>query len=416
MVSETVELRGHIIDSLILPKVLDEILAHRGNFKIEEIRIGQNRVDQSFARIEVSTDSTETLDDLILRLRQHGAEVVGHENAQLAAAPADGVFPTDFYVTNNQQTFVRIGGKEIEVTPAMMDCGIAVDRAAKRARAVKFCDVRRGMEIVVGHQGIKVVPAQRSTSRTDIFELMAGNVATERPKSAVIREIARDLHRTKETCGKILVVAVPAVVQSGGGEHLEKMIEWGYVDLLFAGNAFALHDIESALFHTSLGVDLETVALTDVTSEKQMHAINAIRAAGGIAQAVEKKVLQSGVMFHCARKKIPFILAGSIRDDGPLPEVITDAITAQKAMREQIEGVKIALLMSSMLHSMATASLLAADVKTLCVDINPSAISHLTDPGNFHTVGLISDIEPFLRELTGCLESLGATKKANART
>ena len=211
-------------------------------------------------------------------------------------------------------------------------------------------------------------------------------------------------------------MAGSAVVQSGGGEHLEKMIEWGYVDLLFAGNAFALHDIESALFHTSLGVDLEKVSLTDVSYENQMHAINAIRAAGGIAQAVEKNVLQRGIMFHCARKKIPFILAGSIRDDGPLPEVITDAIAAQKAMREQIGGVKIALLMSSMLHSMATASLLSADVKTLCVDINPSVISHLTDPGNFHAVGLVTDIEPFLRELTGCLESLGATKKTNART
>ena len=202
MVSETVELRGHIIDSLILPKVLDEILAHRGNFKIDEIKIGQNRVDQSYARIEVSTDSHETLDDLVLRLRQHGAEVVGHKNAQLAAAPADGVFPTDFYVTNNQQTFVRIGGKEIEVKPSMMDCGIAVDRAAKRARAVKFYDVERGMEIVVGHQGIKVVPAQRSTSRTDIFELIASNVAIERPKSAVICEIARELKRRMKTTAR----------------------------------------------------------------------------------------------------------------------------------------------------------------------------------------------------------------------
>ena len=289
MVSETVELRGHIIDSLILPKVLDEILAHRGNFKIDEIKIGQNRVDQSYARIEVSADSHETLDDLILRLRQHGAEVIEHKDALLAAAPADGVFPTDFYVTNNQQTFVRIGGKEIEVKPSMMDCGIAVDRAAKRARAVKFYDLKRGMEIVVGHQGIKVVPAQRSTSRTDIFELIASNVAIERPKSAVICEIARELKRTHEDGGKILVVAGSAVVQSGAGEHLEKLIDWGYVDLLFAGNAFALHDIESALFRTSLGVEPEKVPLTDVSYENQMHAINAIRAAGGITAAVDKK-------------------------------------------------------------------------------------------------------------------------------
>jgi lysine-ketoglutarate reductase/saccharopine dehydrogenase-like protein (TIGR00300 family) len=416
MVSETVELRGHIIDSLILPKVLDEILTHRGNFKIAEIRIGQNRVDQSYARIEVSTDSHETLDDLILRLRQHGAEVVEHKDVQLAAAPADGVFPTEFYVTNNQRTFVRIDGKEIEVKPAMMDCGIVVDRAAGRARAVKFYDLQRGAEVVVGHQGIKVVPAQRSTSRTDIFELIPSNVAIERPKSALICEIGRELKRARENGDKILVVAGSTVVQSGAGEHLEKLIDWGYVDLLFAGNAFAVHDLENALFRTSLGAEAENVLLTDVSYENQMHAINAIRAAGGITAAVEKEVLQRGVMFGCVKKKIPFVLAGSIRDNGPLPEVITDTIAAQKAMRDKIEGVKIALLMSSMLHSTAVASLLPADVKTLCVDINPSVISHFTDPGNFHAVGLITDIEPFLRELTGCLESLGASKKSNVRT
>jgi lysine-ketoglutarate reductase/saccharopine dehydrogenase-like protein (TIGR00300 family) len=412
MVSETVELRGHIIDSLILPKVLDEILAHRSTFKIEQIKIGQNRVDQSYARIEVSSDSNETLDDLILRLRQHGAEVVDHQDVQLAVAPTDGVFPTDFYVTNNQQTFVRLDAKEIEVRPAMMDCGIAVDRKAKTARAIKFYDVERGTEFVVGHQGIRVVPMQRSTSRTDIFELIASNVAVDRPKSAVIAEIARELKRNKDEGGKILVVAGPAIIQSGASEHLEKLIDWGYVDLLFAGNAFALHDIENTLYGTSLGVPLEKVALTDVSYENQMHAINVIRAAGGIAHAVEKQVLPRGVMFNCVRKKIPFVLSGSIRDEGPLPDVITDTIAAQKAMCEKIAGIKIALLMSTALHAKAAASLLPADVKTLCVDINPSVIAHLTDPGNFQAVGLITDIEPFLRELTGCLESLGVSKKS----
>jgi lysine-ketoglutarate reductase/saccharopine dehydrogenase-like protein (TIGR00300 family) len=415
MVSETVELRGHIIDSLILPKVLDAILAQHGNFKISEIKIGQNRADQSYARIEVSADSNETLDDLILRLRQHGAEVVEHKDAQLAAAPADGVFPTDFYVTNNQQTFVQIAGKELEVRPVIMDSGIVIDRTKKRAAAVKFYDLKRGMEVVVGHQGIKVVPVQRSTSRTDIFEFMASNVAVERPKSAVIAELAREFNRAREEGGKILFVAGSAVVQSGAGEHLEKLIEWGYVDLLFGGNALALHDIENALFGTSLGVDLERAPLTNLSHENQMHAINAIRAAGGIARAVEKNVLQRGVMFSCVHHQVPFLLAGSIRDEGPLPEVITDAIEAQKAMREKISGVKIALLMSSMLHSMSVVSLLAADVKTLCVDINPSAISQLTDRSTFQTVGLVTDIEPFLRELTGCLEKLRAPAKRSSR-
>jgi lysine-ketoglutarate reductase/saccharopine dehydrogenase-like protein (TIGR00300 family) len=415
MISETVELRGHIIDSLILPKVLDEILTHGGNFKIGEIKIGQKRADQSYARIEVSGPSHETLDDIVLRLRQHGAEVLEKADAQLAAAPADGLFPTDFYVTTNQQTFVRIDGKEIEVKPSIMDSGIVVDRARRRATATKFYEIRRGMEVVVGHQGIKVVPVQRATSHTDIFEFMASNVSIERPKSAIIGEIARELKRARESGGKILVVAGSAVVQSGASEHLEKLIEWGYIDLLFAGNALAVHDIESVLFGTSLGVHLDRVALKDLGHENQMRAINTIRAAGGIARAVEKGVLERGVMCSCIRHGVDFVLAGSIRDEGPLPEVITDAIEAQEAMRKKISGVTIALMMSTILHSMAVGSLLPATVKTLCVDINPGAINKLTDRGTFQAVGLVTDIEPFLRELTGCLEALRASEKSSAK-
>src|SRR5256714_8886349 len=207
MFSETVILRGHISDSLILPKVLDQILTQGGDFKIGEIKIGQNRVDQSFARIEVSAATHETLDDIILRLRQHGAEVVEKKDVQLAPAPADGVFPKDFYVTTNQRTFVTFYGTEIEVHPALMDCAIVVDREGRRATAKKFHEIRRGMEIVVGHQGIKVVPVQRSTARTDVFEFMSTNISLEKPKSGIIREMATELQRARTEGGKILVVA-----------------------------------------------------------------------------------------------------------------------------------------------------------------------------------------------------------------
>lgn len=414
MVSETVELRGHIIDSLILPKVLDEILTHGGHFEISEIKIGQKRADQSYARIEVSAPSHEALDDLVLRLRQHGAEVVEKRDAQLAAAPADGIFPADFYVTTNQQTFLQIDGKEIEVQPTIMNSAIAVDRASGHAKTVKFYDVRRGMEVVVGHQGIKVSPLQRATSHTDVFEFMASNVSVDRPKSALIGEIARELKRARGSRGRILVVAGPAVVQTGASEHLEKLIEGGYVDLLFAGNALAVNDIERALFGTSLGVNPDRIALKDRGHENQMRAINTIRAAGGIKRAVEKGVLNNGVMANCIRKRIDFVLAGSIRDEGPLPEVITDAIEAQKAMRERLSGVTIALMMSTMLHSMAVGSLLPASVKTLCVDINPAVIAKLTDRETFQAVGLVTDIEPFLRELTRCLESDRSSEKTRA--
>jgi lysine-ketoglutarate reductase/saccharopine dehydrogenase-like protein (TIGR00300 family) len=415
MVSEIVELRGHIIDSLILPKVLDVILTRGGNFTIDEIKIGRNRADQSYARIEVTGPSHEALDDLILRLRQHGAEVVEKADAQLAPAPTDGVFPTDFYVTTNQQTFVRIDGKEIEVRPTIMDSGIVVDRTDGRASAVKFYELHRGMDVVVGHQGIKVAPLQRATSHTDLLEFMGSNVSVERPKSAVIWEIARELKRAREKRGKILVVAGSAVVQTGASEHLEKLIEWGYVNLLFAGNALAVHDIAGVLFDSSRDANPNRFSLSDHGHENQMRAINTIRETGGIVRAVEKGVLQRGIMRGCIQHGVDFILAGSIRDEGPLPEVITDAVEAQKAMREKISGVTIALMMSTMLHSMAVGSLLPASVKTFCVDINPAAISKLTDRGTFQAFGLVTDIEPFLRELTGCLETLRASEKSRAQ-
>jgi lysine-ketoglutarate reductase/saccharopine dehydrogenase-like protein (TIGR00300 family) len=409
MFSETIELRGHIIDSLILPKVLDEILRAGGNFKIREIKIGERRTDQSYARIEVSGPTHETLDELVLRLRQHGAEITEKVDVQLAPAPADGVFPADFYVTTNQQTFITLDGKEIEVHPAIMDSGIAVDREGRRATAVKFYEVRKGMKIVAGHQGIRVAPIQRSTARTDVFEFMS-NVSVEQPKSAMIREMAREFKRTRDGKGKILVVAGPAVVHTGAAEHLERLIHWGYVDLLFAGNALAVHDIENALFGTSLGVNLGRADLADQGHENHMRAINAIREAGGIARAVETGLLQRGIMCSCVRHGVEFVLAGSIRDDGPLPDVITDAIEAQKAMREKISGVSIALMMGTMLHSMAVENLLPASVKTVCVDINADVVNKLTDRGTFQTVGLVTDIEAFLRELTDCLSNLdGAT-------
>src|SRR6266853_6525601 len=400
MFSEQIELRGHIIDSLILPKVLDEILTHGGRFTIREIKIGKQRHDASYACIDVFGPSPEVVDDIVRRLRQHGAEVIEQKDVQLVAAPADGVFPPDFYVTTNQQTFIHLAGKWIETRPATMDCGIAVDPDKKTAATVKFSQVPKGMLITVGHHGIRVVPLQRSIDRRGVFEFMASSVSSEKPKSAVIREIAEEIRMAKKSGGKILVVAGPAVVHTGAGEHFEKMIEAGYVNLLFAGNALAAHDIEQALYGTSLGVYLSRGALADEGHENHIHAINTIRGAGGITQAVEKNVLRQGIMYQCVKHGVEYVLAGSIRDDGPLPEVITDVVAAQKAMRAKVGGVTIAMMMGTMLHSIAVGNLLPASVKTICVDINPSVVTKLTDRGTFQAIGLVTDIEPFLRELT----------------
>ena len=407
MFSETIELRGHIIDSLILPKVLDQILTRGANFKIAEVKIGKKRADQSFARIEVTAETSEALDELVLRLRQHGAETVERANIQLAKAPDDGVFPHDFYVTTNQQTFVRFDGKEIEVQPAMMDSAIVVNRP-KRARAVKFFDVSKGDEIVVGHQGIRVVPVQRSTARTDIFQFINTTIDADEPKSAVIRELGQELRRAREAKGKIAIVGGPAIVRTGAGEHLERLIEKRYVDRLFAGNAFAAYDVERALFGTSLGQNPDR-AFAGGGHENHLRAINIIRECSGIAAAVQKKILTRGIMYACVKHKVDIVLTGSIRDEGPIPGVTTDVVEAQKIMRDKLADVTHVLLLGTVQHSMAVASMLAPTVKTVCVDIDSSAVERAVEHQPLQSIGLVTDVEPFLRELADCL--VGPEKK-----
>jgi len=407
MFSETIELRGHIIDSLILPKVLDQILTHGANFKIGEIKIGKKRADQSFARIEVSAETSEALDELVLRLRQHGAEVAKRADAELAKAPADGVFPRDFYVTTNQQTFVQCDGKEIEIQPAMMDSAIAVDQKKRSARAVKFFDVKKGDEIVVGHQGIRVVPVQRSTSGTDLFQFINTTIDADEPKSAIIRELAHELQRARTAKGKIAIVAGPAIVRTAAGEHLVRLIESRYVDRLFAGNSFAVYDVERVLFGTSLGMNPD-LAFARGGHENHMRAINAIREAGGIFAAVQKKILTGGIMHACVRHNVDIVLTGSIRDEGPIPGVTTDVVEAQKVMRQKLADVTHVLLLATIQHSLAVATMLAPSTKTVCVDMDPSAVERAVEHRPLQSIGLVTDVEPFLRELADCIANPGS--------
>jgi lysine-ketoglutarate reductase/saccharopine dehydrogenase-like protein (TIGR00300 family) len=394
--------------------VLDKILTRGARFKIVDIKIGQNRVDQSFARIEVTADTSEILDELVLRLLQHGAEVTKRADVRVAPSPSHGVFPHDFYVTTNQQTFVRVKGKEIEVRPATMDSAIALE--GKVARAVKFYDVRKGDQIVVGHEGVRVVPVQRSTSHTDVFQFINSSIGPDEPKSAVIRELGAELVRARKEGGKIAVVAGPALVRTGAGEHLQRLIEAKYVDRLFAGNAFAVYDVERALFGTSRGVNLESALAID-SHENHMRATNLIRQCGGLAGAVNKKVLMSGIMYSCVQNGVDIVLAGSIRDEGPIPGVTTDVVEAQKIMRDKLSDVTHVLLLGTVQHSMAVATMLAPTVKTVCVDIDPWAVERIIEHQPFQSIGLVTDLEPFLSELADVItesDRRAGVKKRNA--
>jgi lysine-ketoglutarate reductase/saccharopine dehydrogenase-like protein (TIGR00300 family) len=400
---EEVEVQGHIIDSLLLPKVLDEILTGGGSFVIKEIRIGQHQNDTSYARIEVRADSPEVLHRLLGNIHDHGAVSVHAQDCETVPADMDGAFPEGFYSTTNYRTQIRLGGEWLDVEDQEMDCGILVDPEGSSARCIAMTDVRKGDRIVVGRKGLRVFPAE-TQARQNLFEFMASPVSSEKPKGVTVREIAQAMKRTREAGEKILAVLGPAIVHTGSVEHISAMIRSGYLNVLFAGNALATHDIELALYNTSLGISAQYGLPTEEGHEHHLRAINTIRRVGGIRQAVQRGVLKSGIMYECVQHDIPMVLAGSIRDDGPLPEVITDTLVAQRKMREQIHGVGFALMIATALHAIATGNLLPAWVKVACVDINPATVTKLTDRGSIQTVGVVTDAEPFLRALVAELE------------
>ena len=402
---EDVEVRGHIIDSLILPKILDVITAGGGTFQIKNMTIGQGRTDASYALLEVRAGSSDRLTEILGQIADHGAVPTALNDARLESADVDGAFPEGFYSTTNQRTEVRLDGRWWPVADQEMDCGIVVDPAARTARCIAMTDVRRGMPIVVGHAGVRVFPEEKKFQRQS-FEFMNSAVSTEKPKGVAIRQIAQEIFRTKQSAGKSLLVGGPAIVHTGSGPYICELIRRNYIHRLFAGNALATHDIEQALFGTSLGVHLERGDLAEAGHEHHLRAINRIRRCGSIRAAVEQGVLKSGIMYECVKHNVDFLLAGSIRDDGPLPEVITDVLEAQRQMREKIRDVTFCLMIATTLHSVAVGNLLPAWVKVVCVDINPSTVIKLNDRGSFQTVGLVTDVEPFLRALVEELQSL----------
>jgi lysine-ketoglutarate reductase/saccharopine dehydrogenase-like protein (TIGR00300 family) len=393
-----VALEGHIIDSLALPKVWDTIMDMGGNFEVEEFRVGKHKDEKSYMRLSVEAADEALLGEILTAIQQYGAAPLDNVSAELQPVIQEGVFPQAFYSTSNQPTSVRVGDRWLDVENIEMDCGIAVD--GTRAFCLPVDEAHVGMQVVTGYTGIRVQPLERSRDR-EIFGFMQSQVSAEKPKKLLIREIAADIRQVRADGGSILFVGGPAVIHTGAGKYLSALIRAGYIQVLFAGNALAAHDIESALYGTSLGISLDSGLGMEHGHEHHIRAINEIRRAGSIAAAVDGGVLNEGVMFEATRAGVNIVLAGSIRDDGPLPDVITDVIVAQKRMRQVIHenNIGLALMVGTMLHSIATGNLLPATVRTVCVDMEPSVVTKLADRGSFQTVGIVTDVESFLREL-----------------
>jgi len=399
--SETVEVTGHLMDSGILSRILDDIREYDGDYTIDQFKVGHESGDTSHATITVSAEDDGALQRLLMRLQTRGVNQVDPGEAGVAVCEQDGVFPDGFYSTTNLATRIRLSGRWFDVDNPEMDCGLIVEfdgETPTRVHTLPMADVRAGMQVVTGADGIKVeIPISDDTAGA--FGFMESDVSSEKPQAVLVRQVADGMRQAKAEGKKVLWVGGPGVVHTGAAPAMVALVHAGYVDVLFAGNALATHDIESALYGTSLGVDLAMGHGVEHGHEHHIRALNTIRKLGSIKAAVEAGVLTSGIMHALVTHDKDFVLVGSVRDDGPLPDVYTDVIDGQRAMRSQLTDVGFCLMVATMLHSVATGNILPAAIPLVCVDINPATVTKLADRGSSHARGIVTDVGLFLEQL-----------------
>jgi lysine-ketoglutarate reductase/saccharopine dehydrogenase-like protein (TIGR00300 family) len=394
--ASVVQAEGHLIDSKLLNTIFDTVIERGGQFEVLQFEIGRTNDDFSRLRLKVSAASAETLQRLVEELIPLGCHAVEERDALLRVADRDASVPDDFYSTTNMRTHVRVNGRWVEVSRQRMDAVIVVADGAATCRRLR--DVRTGDRIVCGLHGLRVTPEFRDRERSD-FAFMSNEVSSERRVEASVARIASMMRDTKRRGERIVLVAGPVVIHTGGAPYFMELIRRGYVHVVLAGNALAVHDAEQALFGTSLGVDLEAGTPVQGGHRHHMRAINTINRAGGIRAAVESGVLTSGVMVECVRAGVEFVLAGSIRDDGPILDTLTDITEAQDRYAEALASAGLVIVLSTMLHGIGVGNMLPAWVPVVCVDINPAVVTKLADRGSSQTIGLVTDVGLFLHQL-----------------
>ena len=397
---EVVEAQGHLIDSHVMEDIFDKVVEHNAKFEVEQFRIGRTNSEPSYLRLKVEAPDEAALEHLLQELLGLGCAPVESGDAALREVERDRCAPEDFYSTTNHKTHVRHGQKWIEVENQRMDAMIVVRDGQAQCRRLR--DLRRGDRIVVGLRGIRVIPESKERDRL-AFAFMSNGISSERQVETAVRQTAALVRHAVEQKQKVVVVAGPVVVHTGGVAGLSTLIRNGYVHAVLSGNALGVHDIEAALFGTSLGVRLVDGRQEEHGHRNHMRAINAMYHAGSVRAAVEAGRLESGVLYECVKANVPFVLAGSLRDDGPLPETITDMNCAQDSYAEQLKGAGLVLCMGTMLHSIATGNMLPSWVKIVCVDINPAVATKVSDRGTGQAVGVVADVGLFLDLLSKAL-------------
>ena len=398
-----VELEGHLVDSLILTRVFEIIIEAGADFEVRQIRIGRRKSDPSYARLSVRAATREKLDGIIYSVSREGAVPSDHGEAALEPAPRDMVLPEGFYSTTNNRTAVFVGGRWLDVKDMMMDKCVVV--SGRRARCAPIRDVRRGDMVVVGEAGVRVSPPERPREAGGVFEFMSSSSSSERPTRRLAARVARDMAEISSAGGRTVLVGGPAIVHTGAAPCVASMVKSGYIHGVLAGNALAVHDVERALMGTSLGMNVSDGTLAPHGHRHHMYAINEVFRAGSIPRLVSSGKLRSGIMYECVRKKVPFVLAPSIRDDGPLPDVVTEITEAQRRYKKVLKGASMVLMVSTMLHSIAVGNMIPADVKVVVIDINQPTVTKLMDRGTWQALGVVTDAGAFLpavAEELGC--------------
>jgi len=393
---EVVEAQGHLIDSHIMELIFDKVVEFHGRFEVEQFRIGRTNSDPSYLRLRVESAAREDMDHLLQQLLDLGCSPLDSGDAQLTLIERDRCAPEDFYSTTNHRTLVRHQGEWIEVAKQRMDALIVVNSGKAECRRLR--DIKAGDRIVTGNRGIRVVPEAKERDRLD-FAFMSNGISSERRVETAVRQTAALINAAREQKQRVVVVAGPVVVHTGGSKALSALIRAGFIDALLSGNALGVHDIEGALFGTSLGIRLSDGRQEEHGHRNHMRAINAVYNCGDIKGAVECGRLQSGIMYECVKTNVPFVLSGSLRDDGPLPDTITDMNAAQDAYNAQLQGAGVVLCLGSMLHAIATGNMLPAWVKIICVDINPAVATKVSDRGTGQAIGVVTDVGIFLEAL-----------------
>ena len=409
--SEIVVADGHLVDSQLLNLIFDKVIERGSRFEVLEFRLGRTNEEFSHLKLKVTAGDAQTLRHLLEELMPLGCHSTPDCDVVLRPAEADGVVAADFYSTTNHQTQVRHGGAWLEVARQRMDAVVVIEDGRPTCR--KLRDVKRGDLVVCGVDGIRVSPDFQERDRLG-FAFMTNDVSTERRVEVSARKVVAMIRQVRAEGGRIGFVAGPVVVHSGGAGYFSELIRRGYVDLLLAGNALAVHDVERALFGTSLGVDLEHGVAVEEGHQNHMRAINTVRRAGGLRQAVAQGVLQSGIMHDLIVHDVPYVLAGSIRDDGPLPDTLMDLVEAQDQYAAALADISMVVMLSTMLHSIGVGNMLPSRVRVVCVDINPAVVTKLGDRGSSQTVGIVTDVGLFLHQLSTQLARAEAGETAPA--